>query len=324
MGEDGAGRAFEIGVEEVEKVLRRHGGGHFRGVPEIAVPDGGMYGLPVPPLDLAIDYLLAGVRPEIGGQDGPGRLVVDGDLKGDGQALLDPEQGMNVPVAEPRGAVRGPGSEETSIPAPLIGLLVSEADRVREVIRRAPILELLENGEIDQGVVPRQGPAQEGYAAIQHVEIGALKPSVRLPCRAMKVADGGHAFVPEPGQGHGCEKGMQGAEPDLSPPQGIPVALRRLQHPSIRFSTLASPSARSISQSATESIRSSSTTFEITSSTILPFPPASLPRQAKILPKRLATNSLKSVSSWRTKPLAGNFPSRCKSTMAQTPDAVVA
>ena len=104
----------------------------------------------------------------------------------------------------------------------LVGLQVSEPDRVREVIRRALVLELLENGEIDQGLLPRQAPAQEGYAAVQHVVIGAAKPIVRLPCRAMKVSDGGHAFVPEPGQGHGREEGMQGAEPDLGPPQGNP------------------------------------------------------------------------------------------------------
>ena len=179
-----------------------------------------MYGLTVTPLDLAVDYLLAGVRPEIGGQDGPGRLVVDGDLAGDGQALLDPEQGMNVPVAEPRGAVRGPGPDETVIAVLLIGLQVSEPDRIREVIRRTPILELLENGEIDQGVVPLQAPAQEGYAAFQHAVIGAVMPIVRLPCRAMKVPDGGHAFVPEPGQGHGRRRGDAGCGTRSGPATG--------------------------------------------------------------------------------------------------------
>jgi hypothetical protein len=91
MGENGARRAFEIGVEEVEKVLCRHGSSQFRRVPEIAVPDDGMDGFPVAPLDLAVHHLLAGVRSEIGRQDGPRRLVVDGNLAGDSQALLNPE-----------------------------------------------------------------------------------------------------------------------------------------------------------------------------------------------------------------------------------------
>jgi hypothetical protein len=63
----------------------------------------------------------------------------------------------------------------------LIGLLVSEANRVREVIRRTLVLELLEKGKINQGLGPRQVPAQEREAAIQHVEIGAAQPIIRLP-----------------------------------------------------------------------------------------------------------------------------------------------